>query len=67
MFNQTIGENAGTIYTDLQENGQSKVSGLKNRTGLNDKDLYMSLGWLAREEKLDFEKIGKQILIKLAD
>lgn len=67
MFNQTIGKNAGNIYNHLKENGQSNVSSLKKNTGLNDKDIYMSLGWLAREDKLSFEKKGNQVLVNLVE
>ncbi len=55
MLNQSVGENAGRIWKVLNEKGPLVVSGIKKATGLDDKNTYMAIGWLAKEGKLKFE------------
>ena len=54
MINE-IGETAGEIWTTLSEEGKPvTVSQLKKKTKLPESMLYMGIGWLAREDKLQF-------------
>lgn len=48
-----IGNNAGAIWNALQ-NGGLTLKALKKATKLKNDDLYLALGWLAREGKLNF-------------
>ena len=58
---ETIGKNAGLVWKALNENGaMNKVT--KIRT---EKDLYASLGWLAREEKLAFTEKEQELQVSL--
>jgi hypothetical protein len=53
---EKIGTNAGLIWNLLHEKGSKGVKELKKLTKLTEKDIYAAIGWLAREEKLSFEK-----------
>jgi hypothetical protein len=67
MSREKIGENAGNIWRTLKENGKISSNALKKTTHLSDKDVNLSLGWLARENKLAFDQKGNQTLISLAE
>ena len=50
-----IGETAGDIWAALVEESKAMtVSQLKKKTKLPENLLYMGIGWLAREDKLQF-------------
>jgi hypothetical protein len=55
-MNKKIGTDAGLIWNVLHENGTKGVKELKKLTKLTEKDIYAAIGWLAREEKLSFDK-----------
>ena len=67
MSIEKIGENAGNIWKTLKENGQMSANALKKTIHLSEKDIYMGLGWLAREHKLSFEQKGNQTLLNLTE
>lgn len=48
---QKIGENAGQVWGAL-ENGAQGIKALKKATKLKNEELYLALGWLAREGNL---------------
>lgn len=50
-----IGENAGKIWTVLNENGKMTETKLKKETELSSADFYTAMGWLAREGKVQVE------------
>lgn len=54
MTKGTIGMNAGTILTLLEENSNEHISfdKLKRETSLSDENLWSAIGWLARENKI---------------
>lgn len=64
MFTQQIGENAGKVWVALQ-NGALSQKDLKKVTKLKNDDLYLALGWLAREGKLNVQE-GEELVIALA-
>ncbi|MDY6964864.1 MAG: winged helix-turn-helix domain-containing protein [Halobacteriota archaeon] len=60
-----IGETAGEIWDLLNEQGEVSLSGLKSK--IDRKNLVeMSLGWLAREDKITLYKYknGTRISLK---
>jgi len=65
MKKETIGANAGSVWQALQE-GELEVKAVKKATKLTDKDLYLALGWLAREGKVKFNEVEKELFISLA-
>lgn len=64
MINK-IGENAGLIWGALQ-NGAQGLKAIKKATKLKNEDLYMALGWLAREGKVNFEEAEADTIVALA-
>ena len=53
MF-EKAGELAGAVWTALNENGTLNVKDLKKAAkAKTEKDLYLALGWLLREDKLN--------------
>lgn len=48
----TIGYNAGLVWNALNEADALGLRQIKKITKLKDKELYLALGWLARENKI---------------
>ncbi len=65
MLNEKIGNNAGLVWAAL-ENGEQNVKAVKKTTKLNEKDLNMAFGWLAREGKLNFREEEAEVFVSLA-
>ncbi|MBO5974114.1 MAG: winged helix-turn-helix domain-containing protein [Paludibacteraceae bacterium] len=61
---EKIGLNAGIVWNTLC-NGPQEIKALKKATKLTEKDLYAALGWLAREEKVSFSEIEKDLIVGL--
>jgi len=66
MWKTAIGANAGKIWQTIKQHGPMSLSVLKKSTGLGDKDLYLALGWLAREGKVKIEQKQMQVTVTLA-
>ena len=60
-----IGENAGLVWGALQ-NGAQGIKALKKATKLKNEDLFLALGWLAREGKLTFTEAAGDTIVALA-
>ena len=60
-----IGENAGLVWVALQ-NGAQGLKALKKATKLKNDELFLALGWLAREGKLTFEEKEADLFVALA-
>ena len=66
MINEKAGVIAGKIWNALNEQGTLTGKDLKKAAGkLNDKDLFLGLGWLAREGKIATEEVEKDITVTL--
>jgi Winged helix-turn-helix domain (DUF2582) len=63
-YNQ-IGQTAGTIWTRLSENGPKRFAALMEESGVPDSLFFMAIGWLSREEKLEFEADNGDYLVRL--
>ena len=63
MITSKIGENAGLIWNALQ-GGALTLKALKKVTKLKNDELYLALGWLAREGKVSFTE-GEDLTITL--
>ena len=55
MDKMIIGKNAGIVWNTLKDNAHWDYKDLKDATGLSDRDLNAAIGWLAREDKIDFD------------
>jgi hypothetical protein len=49
---EKFGTSAGKIWNALSDNGALNKKKILEKTKLNDKDFYIGLGWLARENKI---------------
>ena len=59
-----IGENAGLLWNALQGGAQG-VKALKKATKLKNEELFLALGWLAREGKISFTEGEADTLVAL--
>ena len=56
MDKTTIGVNAGIVWRTIDSSGRAwKYEELKKETKLSDRDLNAAIGWLARENKIEFD------------
>ncbi len=66
MYQEKAGEIAGCIWNALSANGELTGKDLKKAAKVkNDKDLYMGLGWLLREDKINVSEVEKDVLVAL--
>jgi hypothetical protein len=56
MNKNQIGENAGIIWRMLESRGSLSVEQLQTETGLDLTAILTAIGWLAREDKISFNK-----------
>ena len=63
---ETIGQAAGQIWHLLVNTSEPiNITDIPKRTKLTAQIAYQGLGWLAREEKIDYIQKGRSILISL--
>ena len=55
MNKTQIGENAGIVWNILKDNKHWEYEQLKEISGLSDRELNAAIGWLEREDKIDFD------------
>lgn len=65
MNSQQIGETAGRVWQALEQQGELRLSVLKKQVQAPDSLLYMALGWLAREDKLELTPDGRSLRVRL--
>ena len=65
MLIQKVGETAGLIWQALESQGPVKVTALKKQLKTSDTVLHMSLGWLAREDKIEMTAAGRTFIVQL--
>ncbi|WP_455102888.1 winged helix-turn-helix domain-containing protein [Phocaeicola abscessus] len=66
MLTEKAGTLAGMIWNALNETEGLTLKQLKKATGLrSEKDLYLGLGWLLREGKVETSEAGADIFVKL--
>jgi hypothetical protein len=64
-MNEEIGNVAGQIWRLLKERGELSISSVVQGIPAPQSSVYMALGWLAREEKLQFIKKTRGMAVKL--
>lgn len=64
-MNELIGKTAGEIWQYLQEKGPTTPLKIKTALGISNTLLSLSLGWLAREDKVLIEEDGQSYRIAL--
>ncbi|MCX7944597.1 MAG: winged helix-turn-helix domain-containing protein [Deltaproteobacteria bacterium] len=65
MLKTEIGFTAGDIYNLLKEKGPLTLKEIINLIKAEQAISVMAVGWLAREDKIEFFQEGKKKLIKL--
>ena len=62
----TVGTLAGAVWTALNENGALNTKDLKKAAKIKtDKDLFLALGWLLREDKVVVAEDDKVMTVTL--
>lgn len=62
---ESIIEAAGQIWNYLNTNGEVTTKKLQKDLGLEENFASMGLGWLCREDKINFQKKGAHTKISL--
>ena len=65
MLKEKAGVVAGQIWETLNGTEGLNAKQLKKATKLVDKDLFLGLGWLLREDKISVEEVEGELFIKL--
>lgn len=65
-MNEKVGTIAGQIWNALNENGALNNKDLKKTAKVKtDKELFLGLGWLLREDKVTVTEAEKDIVVAL--
>jgi hypothetical protein len=62
---EVIGETAGEIWQLLNAEGTLSLSAIASRIKQPQTVVYMGIGWLAREDKLEFTKTNRGMSVSL--
>lgn len=63
---EKAGEIAGKIWNALNEKGELTGKELKKATAIKtEKEIYLGLGWLLREDKIQVSEVEKDIVASL--
>jgi hypothetical protein len=66
MLQEIAGEIAGKIWVALSENGELTGKELKKTIKVkSEKEMFLGLGWLLREDKVQTAEVEKDILVSL--
>lgn len=65
MLTADIGVTAGKIWQILSHKGEMSVTALKKAVGSKDALVDWALGWLAREDKIEFRKDKNVVKVEL--
>jgi Winged helix-turn-helix domain (DUF2582) len=65
LGNHEIGETAGAVWCYLTEKESTSLSTIKKELNVSSELLLAAVGWLAREDKLEFAISGKTVKISL--
>jgi hypothetical protein len=65
-YEENIGKAAGKVWNYLKGHGKSSLSGIEKGVGAPRGVVFMAIGWLAREGKLEFveEKRTTQVSLR---
>ena len=65
MDRRQIGVYAGKVWQLLSNNEKWGYGTLKRKSGLKDKELGAALGWLSRENKIEFDQCDEELYVYL--
>lgn len=64
FLENNIGEIAGEVWNFLEEKGESSLTAVNDAVDEPRSRVNMAIGWLAREDKLDFVQEGRGVAVK---
>jgi len=64
-FKAQVGETAGEVYRLLENEGPLTTAQLKKKVNAKGEMLSYALGWLAREDKIEFVTDKKTLKVQL--
>jgi len=67
MITEKIGEAAGQIWHELEENGELSIAKIRTRLGFDVFTAQAAIGWLAREDKIEIKKTGNSLKASLKE
>lgn len=62
---EMIGETAGKIWNTLNTQNEISLTRLPKLVGERETVVYQALGWLAREDKVEYAKKGNRTLVSV--
>ena len=65
MLQEKAGETAGKIWATLNDKGAQTLKQIKKSAKINEKDFYLGLGWLLREDKLTVDETASETTFAL--
>ncbi len=65
MLKSKAGEMAGKIWIAIDGTDGLTAKQIKKATKLVDKDLFLGLGWLLREDKISTEDVEGEVFVRL--
>jgi hypothetical protein len=65
MYQDAIGETAGTVWKTLGARGRVALTTLPKLLDRDSALVQQAVGWLARERKVEFEKEGRALYVRL--
>ncbi len=64
---EKIGWTAGKVWETLKMNGEMNIAQLQKKMNEKSVVVQQALGWLAREDKIDYQVKGNKIFVSLSD
>ncbi len=64
---EQIGDAAGLIWTALKKNGEMSISQIPKSINMKQPLAYQGLGWLAKENKVNYRTQGTKTFVSLAE
>ena len=64
-IHEQIIESAGQIYNYLNTKGEVSITKMKKDLSLAENFAEMGLGWLSREDKVEYTQKAKSVTVKL--
>ena len=65
MLKKIIGEDAGLVWQLLSARGMLTIDELKTLTGYREMYVYLTLGWLSRENKIHYLEKDDDLYVEL--
>lgn len=67
MLKAMIGVDAGLIWQLLSERGSLSIGELEKLTGYRKEYIYLALGWLSRENKINYLEKNNDLHVELGN